>query len=280
MSPPSPPALQQPAPESPEALRQRLGALYQAKQWEALADAFEALPPKERGRWLVDWVEAIFRAGRFARVAEVTEAALGQVQPQDPRTPILRLQHARALTRLERHGEAGLAWERMGGPSDLGNALAEFRNARDWPAFERVAGALLTQAKDPESTTKAKGLLGEGIARQDRFPEAEPLLQAAADAGSREPFVWSNLGRCLNERKAWSASHEACTKALSLDPGLMEALYNRGRAAFELKRYAEAVADFQGALALLPGDAVLQENLRQAQRYANPRGTAGSKPRK
>ena len=48
----------------------------------------------------------------------------------------------------------------------------------------------------------------------------------------------------------------------------VEALFNRGRARFELKRYRESQDDFRAALDLQPGNTVLAENLRQAERYA------------
>ena len=48
----------------------------------------------------------------------------------------------------------------------------------------------------------------------------------------------------------------------------MEALFNRGIAHFELKQYAASRGDFKAALALKPGDPVLRENLRQAERMA------------
>ena len=42
---------------------------------------------------------------------------------------------------------------------------------------------------------------------------------------------------------------------------------SRGKAQFELGQYAESRDDFRAALALRPGDPVLRENLRQAERY-------------
>ena len=55
---------------------------------------------------------------------------------------------------------------------------------------------------------------------------------------------------------------------VELEPGQMEALFNRGIAQFNLKHYAASRDDFKAALALRPGDPVLQENLRQAEKMA------------
>lgn len=81
-------------------------------------------------------------------------------------------------------------------------------------------------------------------------------------------YAWNNLGRYLNERKAWAEADEVLNQALALQPGQLEALFNRGRARFELKRYRESRDDFRAALALQPDNPVIAENLRQAERYA------------
>jgi hypothetical protein len=48
----------------------------------------------------------------------------------------------------------------------------------------------------------------------------------------------------------------------------MEALFNRGRARFELKQFDGSRDDFKAALRLEPDNLVLAENLRQAERHA------------
>jgi tetratricopeptide (TPR) repeat protein len=106
------------------------------------------------------------------------------------------------------------------------------------------------------------------LARLDRLPEAEPLLRAAVVKDPNIAYAWNNLGRCFNERKAWGEAIEAINKALSLEPNQLEALFNRGRALFELKRFQESRDDFRAAQALQPDNAVIADNLRQAERYA------------
>jgi tetratricopeptide (TPR) repeat protein len=98
--------------------------------------------------------------------------------------------------------------------------------------------------------------------------EAEPVLRAALAKDPKIAYAWNNLGRCLNEKKAWIETCEALDKALLLEPNQFEALFNRGRCFFELKRYKESREDFHAALALQPGDPVITETLRQAERHA------------
>jgi tetratricopeptide (TPR) repeat protein len=253
----------------------RVQSLTKAKDWPALADFIETLSPKERGRFLIPWMTSLHRADRHERSLAVCEAVLSQLKdPRDPQVALALEFKARSLGSLGQNAEAAQAWEALGmlpgKDSNLDNAVVEARNAKDWKLMARVAQA--RAERTPVMKPFAEGWLGEALARQDRFEEAEPILRAAVQAQPNQPFAWTNLARCLNEKKAFEDAFEACSQALSRDPKLMEALYNRGRAAFELKRYPQAVEDFRAALLLLPEDLVLKENLRQAERYANPRG--------
>ena len=82
----------------------------------------------------------------------------------------------------------------------------------------------------------------------------------------KDAFAWNNLGRCLNEKKAWSEACEAFDRALALQPDQLEARFNRALSRFELKRYADSRDDFRDALALRPGDPVITRNLREAEK--------------
>lgn len=249
----------------------------QAKDWNGLADFFETLTPRERGQHLTGWLQALNKAQRWDRLIELCEAIVPQEDAkQGPRLSLARLLRAQALSQLQRHPEALLAHAetgRLGWADGFPNACAEARYARDWPALQASAEAILS--KTPEDP-RALAWRGEALAQQGHFAEAEPLLRKALTLDGSQPFAWSNLARCLNERKLWTEAVEAGDKALALDPRFMEARFNRGRACFELGRYLEARDDFQAALTLLPGDAVLLENLKQAQRYLD----ASSKPKK
>ncbi len=255
----------------------RIQAFTQGKDWNGLADYFETLTPRERGQRLSGWMQALNRAQRWERLLELCNAVVPQEEAkQGPKLSPARLLRAQALSQLQRHPEALLAHAetgRLGWADGFPNACAEARYARDWAALQTSAEAILS--KTPEDP-KALAWRGEALAQQGHFAEAEPLLRTALAMDGSQPFGWSNLARCLNERKVWAEAIEACDKALALDPRFLEARFNRGRACFEQARYLEAWNDFQAALTLLPDDPVLLENLKQAQRYLD----ASSKPKK
>jgi len=252
-----------------QTLPPQLDALLRAKDWVGLADWFEAATPATRGTFYEYWIQGLNRAGRWERLLVVCEALQPQLEAKSgPRLGTYRLYRAQALSQLRRHGEAALAHAengRLGYPSGFQNACIEARLGRDWTTLLDCSDELL--AKNPED---GPGLAwkGEALARLDRFPEAEPVLRRALLKDPSHAYAWNNLGRCLNEKKAWVEANEALDKALALDPNQAEALFNRGRCRFELKRYQDSRDDFRAALSLQPGDPVLLENLRQAERYA------------
>lgn len=252
-----------------EVLPPDMDALIKAKNWAGLADWFETAPPTTRGRYYQWWIQSLNQAARWERLLVVCDALQPQLEATSgPRLGPHRLLRARALNRLERHGEAAQVYAengRLGDSTGYSNACVEAQLARDWDALLTFSEQFLT--KRPEN---AQGLAwkGEALARMDRLAEAEPILRAALAKDPKHAYAWNNLGRCLNEKKAWTEACEALDKALLLDPRQYEALFNRGRCRFELKRYKESRDDFQAALSLQPGDPVLAENLRQAERYA------------
>lgn len=252
-----------------DAMPPAMDALIKSKNWGGLADWFETVPPATRGKHYEWWIQALNRSQRWERLLVVCEALQPQLEAKSgPRLATYRLYRAQALSQLGRHAEAALAHGengRMGYSDGFPNACAEARLASDWNALLAFADELLQ--KHPE---EALGLAwrGEALARMARLTEAEPALRAAVAKDPRLAYAWNNLGRCLNEEKAWMEACEALDKALALEPNQLEALFNRGRARFELKRYQESRDDFRAALALSPGDPVLAENLRQAERYA------------
>lgn len=262
---PAPPVQSQVAVELPP----KMDALIKSKDWAGLADWFETVTPATRGKYYELWLQSLNRSQRWERLMVVCEALQPQLEVKSgPRLGTYRLYRARALTQLGRHGEAAQVHAengRLGDPVGLPNACVEAQLARDWDALLTFSGECL--AKRPED---ASGLAwkGEALARMNRLAEAEPILRAALAKDPKLAYAWNNLGRCLNEKKAWAEACESLNKALALDPNQTEALYNRGRSLFELKRYKESRDDFRAALALRPDDAVLAENLRQAERYA------------
>ncbi|WP_243315319.1 tetratricopeptide repeat protein [Geothrix paludis] len=245
-------------------------ALYKAGDWAGLADWFETVPPATRGAHYETWIRALQRSRRWERLVTVCEALQPQLEAKSgPHLGTYRLYRAQALSQLGRHAEAAAAHAengRLGYPDGFPNACAEARLAQDWGALQAYAEALLgTRPGD----AMALAWKGEALARQDHLAEAEPILREALAKDPKIAYAWNNLGRCLNERKAWGEACEALDRALALDPGQLEALFNRGRARFELKLYKESRDDFRAALALRPDDPIIAENLRQAERYAS-----------
>lgn len=265
-----------------EAMPPAMDALLKAKDWGGLADWFETVPPTTRGRYYEWWIQALNRSQRWERLLVVCEALQPQLEAKSgPRLATYRLYRAQALGQLGRHAEAAAAHAengRLGYPDGFPNACAEARMAEDWNTLLTYADELLSKRPEDATGTASKG---EALARLGRFDEAEPILRAALTRDPKIPYAWNNLGRCLNEKKAWAEACEAFDKALALEANQLEALFNRGRARFELKRYRESRDDFRAALALQPDNLLLAENLRQAERYALlPEPKKPSLPRK
>ena len=265
-APQSPPAMEQPL--SPQAIQAKGEALEKAQKWDELADFFESLSPVTRGHFLTFWLKSLQRAQRWPRMLEVCDAAIPQLEAKSgPRVGLERLLRANALSHLGRHAEALAAHRengKLGSLASYRSACSEARLVPDWISEQTCAEALLAlKSGDAE----ALAWKGEALAQQKNFKEAEPVLREAIKGDPTQPFAWSNLGRCLNERQALPEALEALNQALVLDPALYQAHYNRGRTNFALKHFQESAEDFRIALASSPGDADLVENLRQAERY-------------
>lgn len=247
----------------------QMETLLKAKDWAGLADWFETQTPALRGRHYETWLQSLNRGQRWDRLLTVCEALQPQLEAKSgPRLGSYRLYRAHALGQLGRHGAAALVHAenaRLGYAPGFAQACTEARLAQEWPTLLVCSEELLTMQGE-----NADGLAwkGEALARLNRLDEAEPMLRAALAKDPKIAFAWNNLGRCLNEKKAWVEACEALDRALALEPHQLEALFNRGRCLFELKRYRESRDDFRAALALQPDNLLLAENLRQAERYA------------
>lgn len=251
------------------ALPPQADALLRAKDWAGLADWFDTVPPATRGTFYEQWIQSLNRSQRWDRLLTVCEALQPQLEAKTgPRLGTYRLYRAQALGQLGRHGEAALVHAenaRLGYGPGFAQACNEARLAQEWPTLLACSEELLSRQAE-----NADGLAwkGEALARLNRLDEAEPLLRAALAKDPKIAYAWNNLGRCLNEKKAWTEACETLNQALALEPNQLEALFNRGRCLFELKRYKESRDDFRAALALQPDNLLLADNLRQAERYA------------
>jgi tetratricopeptide (TPR) repeat protein len=90
---------------------------------------------------------------------------------------------------------------------------------------------------------------GLSMLREGRVDEAINLLNQARLAYPRNAEVANALGLAYLYRKDYPGATKFFSEALSLDPGLVEALNNRGVASMEAGRFEEAEADLQAVLA-------------------------------
>lgn len=243
-------------------LRAQVESLKSTKDWAGLADLMERQDPKTRGMFLFVWLEALHKAGRTERALEICTAALPQLKAANRMNEANYIQHlqSRILSQVGRHDEALASLLELADQGDRAALLLACNEAVALGAWGDLMdlGSRVAQ-HDPGL---GKSLQGDALAKLLRFPEAEAVLEEAVKLPGHTAMAWSNLACCRIERKAYAEAVEAANKALAMEPGLMEALYNRGRAYFGLQRYPEGRADMAAALATGQADAVLTENIK------------------
>jgi tetratricopeptide (TPR) repeat protein len=110
-------------------------------------------------------------------------------------------------------------------------------------------------------------LLDWGLA-YDCVNQPELALQKLRAAANLEPtaHVYTQMAKVYGERRRWAEALDALAVAEKLDPNFAITYAYRGKIYFNLNRPAEAVADYQRALALQSSLAdVLREDLAAAQ---------------
>lgn len=174
-------------------------------------------------------------------------------------------------------------------PQDGWLFLSEFKRIeaagyQPYPPAEAVRRLLraleLTPAGEAPAPTAARpnesaaDLLerGKALIAQQRYAEALPLFERAAQLTPTSFEAWANLARVLNEERRFSEAHTAYNRALAIDTNQAWAWSNFGKNLRDLKRPAEALAAYDRALALDPADAVAWRNrgytLNDLKRYA------------
>jgi len=164
---------------------------------------------------------------------------------------------------------AVLLYLTLGNPAALSPPPPEQKFSSD--DIERmVAGLAAKLEKEPENL-QGWAMLARSYKAMGRFPAA---LRAYERAGK---LLDSNAELLVDYADALAASSgsftpkalEAISKALQLDPANAQALWLRGTAAFDAKRYDAAIADWQSLLALLEPDSedarVVEGNIAEAQ---------------
>lgn len=264
-------------------LRAQVDVLKSAKDWAGLADLMERQDPKTRGQFLFTWLEALSKAGRTERALEICNAALPQLKAakQASETNFIQYFRSKLLSQLGRHEEALASFIELADQGDLAALSLACNEAVALGAWGDLIdlGSRVAQ----HNPGLGKSFQGDGLAKLLRFPEAEAVLEEAVKLPGHTAMAWSNLACCRVERKAYTEAVAAADQALALEPGLMEALYNRGRARFGLQQYADGRADLAAALATGKADAALTENLQMniamADRYLAHQARTAAKGR-
>ncbi len=244
-----------------EMISDQILRLEQAKEWAQLADFLEAQSPQIRGRYLLNWLQALTKAKRFERAIDICNAAIPQVRTSAPSFALsLQAIKATCLQRLGRHDEAlALYLELNHQNQGFGFELCVSASALGaWGDLIEYGAQLARQ-----NPGLGKAFQGEAYAKLGRYSEAERILSEAIQHLDAPPMAWVNLACCLVEREAYAEAVEMATQALQKEPDLMEALYHRGRAYVGLKRYEEGKTDMVAALATGRANAALAENIRE-----------------
>ncbi|HEX4737993.1 MAG TPA: sulfotransferase [Allosphingosinicella sp.] len=120
-----------------------------------------------------------------------------------------------------------------------------------------AAEALAAGIEHPMVLSLAAGRLEEA----GRRDEALPLLRRAKALAPQAPGMWNAIGLCLSGSGRYAEAVEEFDGAIALDRRFAPALANRGNALMALGRLNEARRDFEQALALDPNNMVTLDGL-------------------
>ncbi|WP_448207341.1 tetratricopeptide repeat protein [Azospirillum sp. sgz302134] len=135
--------------------------------------------------------------------------------------------------------------------------LADARLAQCRPDLAESAARRALAARD--GLPAARMTLGSALAAQNRWDEAEAAYRAALAANPDYAEAWENLGALLAKLGRFDESLAAFAEAERLRPGT-SLWAARGTALVAMARPADALADFDRALAERPADAGLRWN--------------------
>jgi tetratricopeptide (TPR) repeat protein len=123
----------------------------------------------------------------------------------------------------------------------------------------------------------AEVAMGVAWIQKGDFPNAinyylAVLAKSPSFAGKRAPLVASihnNLGMALHQVGRHAEGTEHFRKAVAVDPQSVNGHLNLGNAAFNDRRYLDAIAEYERALALSPGNPAVAQQLALARRGAS-----------
>jgi tetratricopeptide (TPR) repeat protein len=109
--------------------------------------------------------------------------------------------------------------------------------------------------------------LGNALGEQKQLGEAVAAFRKAIALKPDDARAYIDLGIALCEQKQLGEAVAAFRKAIALKPDDARAYIGLGLALGEQKQLGEAVAAFRKADKLLPGNPIIQRNLRQSERW-------------
>src|SRR5207249_502510 len=106
------------------------------------------------------------------------------------------------------------------------------------------------------------GLLGTVLAQQGHLEEALSLMEKVISINPHAEAYY-NIGRALQDLKRYKDALANYDKAIAINPNYAEAYNNRGLIFYNLKQYNAALADYNKAIAINPdhADAHLNKSL-------------------
>jgi tetratricopeptide (TPR) repeat protein len=110
------------------------------------------------------------------------------------------------------------------------------------------------------------------------WEEAEAYYSRSLHFLADDPSVWANRALVRLKLDKADGALEDCEHALAINPHYMKALHRKGKALYELSRYAEAVQSFQLALMESPGNTQINGDLMVARRKLRSDGPAPPQP--
>lgn len=158
-------------------------------------------------------------------------------------------------------------------------------NSRALEAFNQYEACLKQDAREPKDIEffYRRGLAARALADSVHYVMARADFQKVRELNPNNTAVWSEIGLCEYYLKNFGAAIEAYSKRLAADPASpasANVYLNRGFTYYYgLKKYPEAVADFQRSLALKPEQPAvlgyLGEAYLQMKDYANAQTVYG-----
>jgi tetratricopeptide (TPR) repeat protein len=140
----------------------------------------------------------------------------------------------------------------MSAPFNIGEAMSEAVAAHRQGRLRDAEKIYARVLKAVPNQYDALNLLGTIKAQQGHLGEAHRLFVAAVKANPAAPQGLSNLGQALHALKRNAEALDTLDKARALAPDDVNILYQHANVLLSLDRPSEALAEFQAALVQIP----------------------------